>query len=67
MGIAQTGARVLVLRDGLLLGADGYEGEPARVVIWHADPSRLRRAIDEASDALGISPVSGVVCSDPKK
>ena len=46
--------RVFVRRNGLLLGAEGYLGEPALIIEWTADIAELRRREDAAWVALGL-------------
>jgi hypothetical protein len=54
---------MLVLRDdGMILGAQGYDGEPAVIIEWTPDSAELRRRED---CALGV--VSGVMRRPAKK
>jgi hypothetical protein len=48
--------RVMALRsDGVLLGAEGYAGEPAVIVRWCEEPEELARRIGQALDLPAVS------------
>ena len=48
--------RVLVVRsDGMVLGADGYQGGPAVLVPWSPDPFELRARVNRALSSRPIS------------
>lgn len=58
LGSDGRGVCVLVLRQGLVLGADEYDGQARLVVVQYSpNPVTLRRRIEELTG--GDQPVSG--------